>query len=435
MNISIIGLGYVGAVCSNCFARDGHMVIGIDVSKSKVDQINSGKSPIVEKGLDELTNKNVKSGHLRALTDLSEAVLSSDISFVCVGTPSQINGSIDLSYIYKVCQDIGTILKSKDTYHLIVIRSTVKPGTVKHCNEMIQDFSGKKIGLDFDVVSNPEFLREGTAIEDFDNPPYTVIGADSDKAFSLLSSLYEHLEGETIQLKPEEAEMIKYANNNFHAMKIIFANEIGNVCKELGVDGTNVMKVVASDFKLNLSSYYLKPGFAYGGSCLPKDVRGLNALTKDLFLTSPLLNSLNESNEYQIQRGIDLVTKHQKKKIGIMGLAFKANTDDMRESPIVAMIEYLIGKGYDLKIYDENVNLSSLLGKNKDYLITHVPHIYKLLSKDLNDVIDHAELIVIANNSVPFESINAKRGSRPIVDLVRSINETENIENYEGICW
>ncbi len=435
MKISVIGLGYVGAVCSNCFARDGHSVIGIDIAPSKIDLINKGNSPIVEKGLDELTKKNVENGRLKATDNLRDAVLGTDVSFVCVGTPSQINGSIDLSYIFKVCQDIGTILKDKESYHLVVIRSTVKPGTVKHCREMIEHFSGKKMGDDFDVASNPEFLREGTAIEDFDSPPYTVIGTYSQKSFDLLASLYKALDAETIRLKPEEAEIIKYANNNFHAMKIVFANEIGNVCKELGVDGSKVMEVVAKDKKLNLSSYYLKPGFAYGGSCLPKDVRGLNALSKDLFLNTPLLNSLNQSNEYQIQRALDMILRYSKKKIGILGLAFKANTDDMRESPIVTLIEILLGKGYELMIYDKNVNLSSILGKNKDYLITHVPHIYKLLSNNLNEVIEQSELLVIANNSVPFDEIAKSRADQPVIDLIRSVSQLEGLDNYEGICW
>ena len=435
MKISVIGLGYVGAVCSNCFARDGHTVVGVDISASKINMINEGKSPIVENGLDELTKTNVDAGRLKATSDLKEAVLSTDISFICVGTPSQMNGSIDLSYIYRACQDIGEILREKSTYHLLVIRSTVKPGTVRHCEEIIADFSGKEPVVGFDIISNPEFLREGTAIKDFDEPPYNVIGSNSSKATELISQLYENQDCELIKLKPEESEMIKYANNNFHAMKIVFANEIGNICKELGVDGSKVMEVVAKDKKLNLSNYYLKPGFAYGGSCLPKDVRGLNALSKDLFVNTPLLNSLNPSNEYQIQRALEMVLRYSKKKIGILGLAFKANTDDMRESPIVTLIEILLGKGYELMIYDKNVNLSSILGKNKDYLITHVPHIYKLLSNDLEEVINKSEVLVIGNNSVKFEEITKSRDNQPIIDLVRSVSDVEGLDNYEGICW
>src|SRR5690606_31981586 len=344
MNISIFGLGYVGVVCCACFSRDGHQVIGVDVENTKVDLVNNGKSTIIEKSLEEQISISVKNNLLKATQDYRMAINHTDISFICVGTPSLSNGSINLAYIYEVAKQIAEVIKDKESFHTVVIRSTVKVGTLKACQEIIEDISGKVHGKDFGVVSNPEFLREGTAMYDFANPPYTIVGTNSETSKSVLTSLYASLDAPIYYLKPEEAEMIKYANNNFHAMKITFANEIGNICKENGVDGHVVMDIVAKDTKLNLSPYYLKPGFAFGGSCLPKDVRGLIQTAKNLDLKTPLLSSLLKSNFYQIDRGLDLIYNTGSKKIGFLGFAFKSGTDDLRESPIVGVIETLIGK-------------------------------------------------------------------------------------------
>jgi len=436
MNISVFGLGYVGVVSCACFSRDKHKVTGVDVDRTKVDLINSGKATIIEKGLEEEIQQSVNLGLLKSTQDYKEAVLNSEVSFICVGTPSLPNGAINLAYIYGVVKQIAEVLKHKDEYHTVVIRSTVKVGTLKACQEIIEDISGKKHDVDFGVVSNPEFLREGTAMYDFVNPPYTIIGTESKKSKETMQSLYQTIDAPIYFIKPEEAEMIKYTNNNFHAMKITFANEIGNICKENGVDGHVVMDIVAKDTKLNLSPYYLKPGFAFGGSCLPKDVRGLTQIAKSLDLKTPLLSSLLKSNFYQVERGLEIIYKIKKKKIGFLGFAFKSGTDDLRESPVVEVIETLIGKGYELNVYDSNVHLSSLLGKNKEYINSHIPHIYKLLKEDVNEVIENSDVLVIGNNAKEFSKIiNTIPSDKTIIDLVRVDEKLTSKDNYIGICW
>lgn len=436
MNISVFGLGYVGVVCCACFSRDGHTVIGVDVENTKVDLVNGGKSTIIEKGLEEQISSSVKKGLLSATRDYKQAVFGTDISFICVGTPSLSNGAINLAYIYEVAKQIASVIKDKKSYHTVVIRSTVKAGTLKTCKEIIEDISGKIHGIDFGVVSNPEFLREGTAMYDFVNPPYTIIGTVSDKSRDVMAELYRSIDAPIYYIKPEEAEMIKYANNNFHAMKIAFANEIGNICKENKVDGHVVMDIVAKDTKLNLSPYYLKPGFAFGGSCLPKDVRGLTQIAKSLDIKTPLLSSLIKSNLYQIERGLELIYDTGKRKVGFLGFAFKSGTDDLRESPIVTVIEALIGKGFDLSVYDSNVHLSSLLGKNKEYINSHIPHIYKLLKENISDVIQSSEVLVIGNNAKEFKEIlTTIPSNKIIIDLVRVDKGKTSKDNYIGICW
>lgn len=436
MNISVFGLGYVGVVSCACFSREGHNVIGVDVEKKKVELVNNGKATIIEDGLEEEIKNSVAKKLLYATQDFSEAVHHSDVSFVCVGTPSLPNGAINLAYIYQVVKQIAQGIKNKDTFHTIAIRSTVKAGTLKTCLEIAEDISGKKHGKDFGLVSNPEFLREGTAMKDFINPPYTIIGTNCDKSRKVMELLYGNIDAPIHFIKPEEAEMIKYANNNFHAMKITFANEIGNISKELGVDGHVVMDIVAKDTKLNLSPYYLKPGFAFGGSCLPKDVRGLTQIAKSLDIKTPLLSSLLKSNFYQVERGLDLIYQTGKKKIGFLGFAFKSGTDDLRESPVVGVIETLIGKGFDIKVYDSNVHLSALLGKNKDYVNSHIPHIYRLLKEDMNEVIEHSDVLVIGNNAKAFaEVVKQVPDDKIIIDLVRVSKEKIIKENYIGICW
>ena len=339
MNISVFGLGYVGVVSCACFSAEGHSVIGVDIEQTKVDLINAGKATIIEKGLEPQIKESVDKQLLSATKNYEQAVKDTDVSIICVGTPSHSNGAINLGHIFTVVKQIASAIKDKDSFHTIVIRSTVKVGTLKICKEIVEDISGKKHDEGFAMVSNPEFLREGSAMKDFINPPYTIVGSESEKGIDTLKTLYANIDAPLYVIKPEEAEMIKYANNNFHAMKISFANEIGNICKENGVDGHVVMDIVAKDTKLNLSPYYLKPGFAFGGSCLPKDVRGLTHIAKDLSLETPLLSSLLLSNTYQIQRGLSLVYETGKKKIGVLGFAFKAGTDDLRESPIVELIE------------------------------------------------------------------------------------------------
>ena len=436
MNLSVFGLGYVGVVSCACFSREGNRVIGVDVSQTKVDLINNGKATIIEKGLEEVISESVSAGLLVGTVEYNEAVANSEVSFICVGTPSLPNGAINLAYIYQVVEQIAQVLKDKKEFHTVVIRSTVKPGTLKTCMQLIEDVSGKQHGKDFGVVSNPEFLREGTAMEDFVNPPYTILGSDSEQSLEVLETLYKSIVAPIFKIRPEEAELVKYANNNFHALKIAFANEIGNVCKEHEVDGHVVMDIVAKDTKLNLSPYYLKPGFAFGGSCLPKDVRGLAQIARGKDLATPLLSSLLESNTHQINRALNMIYSLPGRKIGFLGFAFKAGTDDLRESPIVDLIETLIGKGYEVKVYDSNVHLSSLMGKNKEYINNHIPHIYKLLVKDLQEIIEYSDTLIIGNKAEEFKSIvESAPSEKNIIDLVRIDKTKITKENYIGICW
>lgn len=436
MRISIFGLGYVGAVSAGCLAADGHEVIGLDPNQTKVDLINKGLTPIIEKDIAEMITKSVAEGKLRATTDVREAVMGSDISLICVGTPSQLNGNLDLSFVRRVCEEIGSAIKDKDSFHVVVARSTMLPGSMR--NVVIPNLelcSGKKAAVDFGVCNNPEFLREGTAVYDYYNPPKTVIGESDSRAGDLLVKLYEKMNAPLIRTDLETAEMVKYTDNNWHALKVAFANEIGNICKAVGIDGHKVMEIFCQDTKLNLSPYYMKPGFAFGGSCLPKDVRALTYKGKSLDLDLPLLNAIMPSNQRQIEKAISMITGKGRRKIGILGFAFKAGTDDLRESPIVDVIEYLIGKGYELKLYDKNVNLAALTGANRDYILNHIPHISKLMVETMDEVLNHAETLVIGNGAEEFRSIpgNLKAG-QVVVDLVRIIKERSG-DRYDGICW
>lgn len=436
MKISIFGLGYVGTVSAGCLATDGHFVIGVDPNKTKVDLINHGTSPIVEKDIGEMIGAAVKNGQLRATLDVREAVINSEISLVCVGTPSQLNGNLDLSHVRKVCEQIGTALKEKSAFHVVVARSTMLPGSMRNVViPALESFSGKKAGIDFGVCNNPEFLREGTAVFDYYNPPKTVIGETDTKAGELLMQLYAKMKAPLIRTGVDTAEMVKYADNTWHAVKVAFANEIGNLCKAEGIDSHKVMEIFCQDTKLNLSPYYMKPGFAFGGSCLPKDVRALMYKGKSLDIDLPLINAILSSNQRQIEKGIKMIVEKGKKKVGILGFSFKAGTDDLRESPLVNVIEYLIGKGYDLKLYDKNVNLAALTGANQDYILNHIPHISKLMASSMEEVLGFAETIVIGNGAAEFRNVpNELKSGQVIVDLVR-IAPNQSGEGYDGICW
>ncbi|MDP2223528.1 nucleotide sugar dehydrogenase, partial [Nitrosomonas sp.] len=387
MKISIFGLGYVGTVSAGCLATDGHSVIGVDPNKTKVNLINRGVSPIVEKDIGEMIAASVKSGLLRATSDVQDAVLNSEISLVCVGTPSQLNGNLDLSHVRKVCEQIGAAIKEKSAFHVVVARSTMLPGSMRSVLiPALESYSGKKAGVDFGVCNNPEFLRESTAVFDYYNPPKTVIGESDTKAGELLMQLYAKMTAPLIRTDVETAEMVKYADNTWHAVKVAFANEIGNLCKAEGIDGHKVMEIFCQDTKLNLSPYYMKPGFAFGGSCLPKDVRALMYKGKSLDIDLPLINAILPSNQRQIEKGIKMIVDKGNRKIGILGFSFKAGTDDLRESPLVEVIEYLLGKGYELKLYDKNVSLAALTGANQDYILNHIPHISKLMASSMDEV-------------------------------------------------
>lgn len=437
MKISIFGLGYVGCVSAACFAKAGHQVIGVDVSPLKVEIINSGRSPVVEPGVQELIADAVDKGLLKATMDPEIAIAESDISLVCVGTPSNHNGSLDLTYVKDACRQIGAVLEAKRNYHLIAIRSTMLPGTIADAViPTLEAYSKKKAGRDFGVAINPEFLREGTSIHDFNNPPFTLIGADDDDAIDPLRKLYAQLSAPVLTVGLREAEMVKYACNCFHAVKVTFANEIGIISKALGVDSHRVMEVFCQDTKLNLSPYYLKPGFAFGGSCLPKDLRALTHKAREKDIELPMLNSILPSNRRQIERAIEMVLQTGRRNVGILGLSFKPNTDDLRESPMVTLVEQLLGKGLKLAIYDREVELAKLFGANKNYIEREIPHISSLIYPNLADVIQSSEVIIIGKRDEEFRKLlDLPDNNRVIIDLVRMIEPEMGNQNYQGLCW
>jgi len=437
LRVSIFGLGYVGAVSAGCLANDGHEVIGVDPVQTKVDLINSGRSPIIEAEINELIAACVKQGRLRATTNHIEAICNTDLSFVCVGTPSQTNGNLDLKFIRRICEQIGQAIKEKPARHTVVIRSTILPGTMhKVVIPTLEEASGKKAGVDFGVCHNPEFLREGTAVKDFHAPPKTVIGELDAASGDKLATLYEKLSAPLIRTDLETAEMVKYVDNSWHALKIGFANEIGNLCKAFSIDAHKVMNIFCQDKKLNISPAYLLPGFAFGGSCLPKDLRALAYQAKMHDLELPILSSILPSNEMQVERGLQLIMDKGHKRVGVLGFSFKAGTDDLRESPIIEVIERLLGKGYDLRIYDKNVNIASLVGANRDFILNRIPHISKLMVSGIDAVLDHAQTIVIGNKDPEFQVIPERmRVEQMLVDFVRISDRRSENGRYDGICW
>lgn len=437
MNISVFGLGYVGTVSAGCLARDGHKVIGVDPVRTKVDLINQGQSPIVEADLAAIISTAVGSGRLRATDDTFEAVQETELSFVCVGTPSQPNGNLDLRYIRRVCEQIGAALKDKEGRHVVAIRSTVLPGTVRNIViPILEEVSGKKAGSDFGVCHNPEFLREGSAVSDFNAPPKTVIGQLDACSGDMLATVYQLIEAPLIRTELEISEMVKYVDNSWHALKIGFANEIGNLSKAFGVDSHEVMCIFCQDRKLNISRAYLTPGFAFGGSCLPKDLRALAYQARAHDLDVPILSSILTSNDMQVRRGLDLIMNKGHKRVGVLGFSFKAGTDDLRESPLIEVIERLIGKGYDLRIYDRNVKLASLMGANRDFLLNRIPHISRLMVDGIDGVLDHAQTIVIGNKDPEFQQVRARmRDDQVMVDFVRIAKSVSEEGTYDGICW
>lgn len=437
MNVSIFGLGYVGAVSAVCLARHGHRVIGVDTNAHKAESINSGVSPIVEPEMDGLLASALGSGLLSATTDARSAVMESGLSLLCVGTPSNPNGSLNLEYIVRVAEQVGDILREKKGFHGIVIRSTVLPGTVRRVSAIIAERSGRVAGEAFAVASNPEFLREGTSVVDFENPPYTVVGSDSPRLVEMLRELYQPIQAPFHVVRVEESELLKYACNSFHAVKVTFANEIGAVCKRLGIDSHVVMRIFAEDTKLNISPYYLKPGFAFGGSCLPKDVRALSFQARTLDLSTPLLESLMHSNRDQIERAVDWVVARKRKNVGVLGLSFKKDTDDLRESPIVSVVEALLGKGFAISIYDANVNIAKLVGANRSYIEQEIPHISQLMCGSIDEVLRRSEVILVANRGTQFRTVMDRiRPGQVVYDLVRIIDDgTTYGERYEGIGW
>ena len=432
----MFGLGYVGAVCSGCLAHDGHKVIGVDPVSAKVDLINAGQSPIIEAQIGSIIGSAVRSGQLFATSDQDHAIRETELSFVCVGTPSQSNGNLDLTYIRRVCELIGTALKVKTSRHTVVIRSTVLPGTMRQIViPVLESQSGKKAGVDFGVCNNPEFLREGTAVNDFKAPPKTVIGELDRESGDLLASLYSKLDAPLIRTSLDVAEMVKYVDNCWHALKIGFANEIGNLSKVLSIDAHQVMDIFCQDRKLNISPAYLLPGFAFGGSCLPKDLRALTYKAKTRDLELPIISAILPSNELQVSRGLQMIIGKGKRKVGVLGFSFKAGTDDLRESPVIEVIERLLGKGYDLRIYDKNVSIASLVGANRDFILNRIPHVSRLMVDKMDDVMEYAETVVIGNKDPEFRSVPGKlRPGQTVVDFVR-IADQRSDNGYDGICW
>ncbi len=437
MNLSIFGLGYVGAVSAACFADAGNVVIGVDPNTSKVDLINSGLAPVVEAELAELTRRAVSAGRLRAMRDAEEAIQRTQITFICVATPSQANGNLDFHFLERVCAEIGAALARKRDFHVVVVRSTILPGTLRRVAiPILERESGKRAGVDFGVCNNPEFLRESTAVHDFRHPPKTVIGATDSYSGDLVQSLYDGVPGPVIRCPIEVGEMVKYVDNAWHATKVAFANEIGNLCKRLAIDSHEVMDIFCEDTKLNLSACYLKPGFAFGGSCLPKDLRAITYQARNCDLSTPLLSSLAASNREQIERGIAMILAAGKKSVGFLGFSFKAGTDDLRESPLVEVIERLIGKGYDLRLYDRNVSLAKLTGANREYILKAIPHIERLMVETIDEIIDHSDVIAIGHGAPEFTQLAARlRPRQLVIDFVRIREIEQRHGNYSGICW
>ena len=439
LSINVFGLGYVGSVTAACFAHKGHRVIGVDVNRAKVEMVASGRTPIIEARMSELVADAHHNGRLSATTDPNAAVRDSDVSFVCVGTPSLRNGKLDLSHVEHVAHQIGTALKGKKSGHLVVLRSTVLPGTTESVViPALELTSGRRCGPDFAVAYNPEFMREGSAVADFLEPPYTIVGFQEADHLAPLRELYQDTPGETFEVPIVVAEMVKYVSNAFHAVKVGFANEIGTLCKHLGADTEAVARIFASDTRLNISPAYLSPGYAFGGSCLPKDLRALTYRAAELDLRLPLLESVLASNSEHIERSVEAVLSTGRKKVAMLGLSFKAGTDDLRESPQVQLIKRLLGEGRQLRIWDPHVSLGQIMGSNRHYIEQVIPHIGALLSSDLEQVIADAEVVVLGTKSVEKKQLAGLLGPHhTVIDLVNldSSRRPEGAGSYQGICW
>jgi GDP-mannose 6-dehydrogenase len=437
--ISIFGLGYVGSVSAACFAHLGHKVIGVDVSQPKVQMLAGGKSPIIEARMSELVAEAHVAGRLSATTDAATAIAESDVSFICVGTPSLKNGKLNLCHVEHVAAEIGGALKAKNSLHVVVLRSTVLPGTTQSLLiPTLERASGKKAGKDFAVCYNPEFMREGSAVADFEQPPYTIMGAGRNDELKQLRELYSQIPGQVYETTIEVAEMVKYVSNLYHALKVGFANEVGTLCKNLGVDTQSVFQIFTSDTKLNVSPAYLSPGFAFGGSCLPKDLRAITYRAKELDLGLPLLESLMPSNAEHIERAVEAVLQTGKRKVAMLGLSFKAGTDDLRESPQVVLIKRLLGEGCQVRVWDRDVSLGRLAGSNREYIEEVIPHIGSLLSADLDQVVASGEVLVIGSKAVEKNALSGLlKDGQIVIDLVNldPSRRPQSSAGYQGICW
>lgn len=438
MDISIFGLGYVGAVSLACLSRDGNKVTGVDIDDTKLQLIRDGKSPIIEAGILELMNDVVASGRVNVTNSAAEAIESTELSFVCVGTPSLANGDQNLGAMIRLSEQIGEALKSKAGRHTIVIRSTVQPGTVENTViPLLEKHSGKKAGEDFSVCFQPEFLREGSSIDDYDNPPMTVVGSADDVATEQLRDLFGGLPCKFIQTDIRTAETLKYACNTFHALKINFANEIGRICQALGSDSHRVMNLLCEDKQLNISSAYLRPGFAFGGSCLPKDLRALLYMAKRDDVEVPMLSALLPSNRIHVEHALDMILQCGKRSVGVIGLSFKSGTDDLRESPMVDLVESMIGKGLKLKIYDPEVRVSQLIGANKKYIDEAIPHIGELMCETVEEAMTDAGIVVVGlqGDEVMAEIHRLNQSEQFILDLVGIQDHDQLKGDFQGVCW
>lgn len=438
-SVSVFGLGYVGCVSAACLASRGHHVIGVDVSQPKLDNLRQGRAPIVEERIGDLIAEVVTSGMLTVTDDAQSAVCDSDISLICVGTPSDAGGGLATKFLEQVTAEIGAALANKDRWHVVVYRSTMVPGT---CEDilvpLLERASGKRVGVDFGVCVNPEFLREGSSVRDFFDPPKTVVGESDQRSGDSVLRLYDGLPGPRFRVPIRVAEMTKYVDNSFHALKVGFANEVGAICAALQLDSHAVMDVFVADTKLNISPAYLRPGFAFGGSCLPKDVRALTHTARRHDIDVPVLSNLLASNEVHLRRAVDLVIETGRRKVGIFGLSFKQGTDDLRESPMVELAERLLGKGFDIKIHDSNVTLSQLIGANKSYICQQLPHIGDLLTDDADAVLDHGEVLIAGSRAPDVVDAVARAGAdKVVIDLVRLPNaeEMRGTSSYRGIGW
>jgi GDP-mannose 6-dehydrogenase len=439
MQISIFGLGYVGAVTAACFARDGHEVVGVDVDPTKLSMIRAGQSPIVEAELPELIREGVANGRIRVTSDSMEGVIETEASLVCVGTPSRRDGSLDTSVVCEVMKQIGSALKEKKSSHLLIVRSTLLPGTVNQTIvPLLQESSGKRVDEDFDVCFNPEFLREGTSVKDFYNPPFTVVGTRRPEVATSVQALYHQVEAPLLTTTVEVAEMVKCICNSFHALKIVFANEVGTLCKAMNIDSHEVMRIFCADQKLNISAAYLKPGFAFGGSCLPKDLRALEYQARTLAQELPVIRAILPSNAMQIERAVTMVLDTGRRSVGLMGLSFKPGTDDLRESPLVVLAERLLGKGLDLKIYDSSVSLAKLLGTNKRYIEREIPHLSRLMVGSLEHLFQTSEVVIVGNKTTEFRDALQTFATKKhlVIDLARiALGVSLTPGDYQGICW
>jgi len=435
--VSVFGLGYVGNVSAACLAKAGHDVIGVDVNPNKVDLIQAGKPTVVEAGLEELVRCAVSTGKLQATTEAVLAIQKSDVSLVCVGTPPNGNGSLDLTIVERVCHQIGSALRNHPKKHTVVIRSTVLPGSTDEVMiPTLERASGRRVGEDLSVCVNPEFLREGSSVKDFHSPPFTLIGANDESSAAAVAALYNSIDATTHVTTLRTAEMVKYVCNGFHAVKIGFANEIGNLCKALDVDSHEVMRIFCEDRKLNISPAYLQPGFAFGGSCLPKDLRALVYKARRLDFDPPILSAALESNRKQIDRAYDMVMANGRKRVGVLGLSFKAGTDDLRESPMVALTERLIGKGLQVLIYDRYVSQAHVVGANREFIEREIPHIWSLMRPSIEQVLGDSDVVVVGNRTPEFGRISAQlRKDQVVIDLVRAFDGARSGGTYEGICW